>query len=70
MKKFLFLCFFAVSYFSIGQVNNTTTNTEPVTGPVQKQQISKVNKIDKRIKPVRAKRSATPATNKELIKKD
>lgn len=69
MKQTLFLAFLCLSSISIGQVQETTS--QEITNPqVQKQHISKTNKIDKRVKPIRAKKIESPIKNEELIKKD
>lgn len=67
MKHFLFLSFLGLTYFSIGQTQETTQkNVDPQ--PIQQQKISKVSKIDKRVKPVRSKEQEIPLRNNEVIK--
>lgn len=67
MKNFLFLGFLGLSYFSIGQTQETTLkNVDPQ--PIQQQKISKVSKIDKRVQPVRSKEKEIPLKNNEAIK--
>jgi hypothetical protein len=56
MKQSLFLVFLSLSFISIGQVQETTS--QEITNPqLQKQHISKTNKIDKCVKPIRAKKN-------------
>lgn len=66
MKNFLFLGFLGLSYFSLGQTQETLQkNVDPQ--PIQ-QKISKVNKIDKRVKPIRTKDKEIPLKNNEAVK--
>jgi hypothetical protein len=69
MKTTLFLSFLFLSSISIGQVQETVTQ-ETINPQLQHQHISKVNKIDKRVKPVRAKKIESPQKKEEIIKKD
>lgn len=67
MKTFLFLGFLSLSYFSIGQTQETAQkNVDPL--PLKQQKISKVSKIDKRVKPIRSKETDIPLRNNEAIK--
>ena len=63
------MCFLFLSSISIGQVQETV-NQENINPQLQQQHISKVNKIDKRIKPVRPKKIESPQKKEEIIKKD
>lgn len=58
-----------MSYFSIGQEQKTPSSAEPVQ--LEKQQISKVSRIDKRIKVVRPIEKNIPEEKiQEPAKKD
>ena len=54
MKTTLFLSFLFLSSISIGQVQETVTQ-ETINPQLQQQHISKVNKIDKRVKRIEEK---------------
>ncbi len=69
MKNALLFGFLFMSSISIGQVQETVTQENP-NPQLQQQRISKVNKIDKRVKPVRSKKIESPQKNEEIIKKD
>lgn len=68
MKNFLFPVFILLSYFSTGQQLEATQINEPAK--VEKQQISKESKINKRVKIVRTKEEEVPQKVQEPIKKD
>ena len=64
MKHFLFLWCLAMSIFSFGQEKTPTTNQQTSTPNLQVEKISKHNKIDKRVRPVR------PIVSKESPKEE
>jgi len=70
MKNFLFLCFVGASSISFGQQqqNNPVQSESP--SQIEKQQVSKISKIEKRVKPIRSKEAEKPAKKEESVKKD
>lgn len=68
MKNYLFLSFLSLSTFSIGQTQETTVQKSVDPQPIQQQRISKINKIDKRVQPVRSKEVEAPVRKVEAIK--
>lgn len=59
-----------MSLFSNGQTQESTTQKSIEPQPVQQQQVSKINKIDKRITPIRRKGTEVPARKEESIKQN
>lgn len=70
MKNSLFLFFLGMSTFSFGQTQETTIQKSIEPQVVQQQQVSKINKIDKRITPIRKKESEVPVKKEESIKQN
>lgn len=70
MKHILFLSFLCVTYFSIGQQQENKSPNSTTQEPLQKQQVSKINKIEKRVDRTRQKETPSPITKEESIKKD
>jgi hypothetical protein len=64
MKHFLFLWCLFVSVFSIGQEQTPSQTTQSQNPNLTQEKVSKQNKIEKRVKPIR------PVISKESPKKE
>lgn len=70
MNNFLFLFFIGMSSFSFGQTQESTTLKRVEPQPMQQQQVSRENKINKRITVIRKKETEIPVRKEESIKQN
>lgn len=70
MNNFLFLFFIGMSSFSFGQTQESTTQKRVEPQPMQQQQVSRENKINKRITVIRKKETEIPVRKEESIKQN